>query len=147
MKDFEHNLASMWNKCSCTVIWTFFGIAFLWDWKTDLFQSCGHCWVFQIFFISSYPFTNNFRRLCIVFYWNNVVLCRQGDMNVNSNCVSFIDLGNFLKCFSLLLIMKKLCTTQNLCKDLKNMIYKYKTFSRMFAIYMYVYIHIYTNNC
>ena len=31
------------------VVWTFFGIAFLWDWiKTDHFQSYGHCWVFQI---------------------------------------------------------------------------------------------------
>ena len=30
-------------------IWAFFGIAFLWDaMKTDLFQSCGHRWVFQI---------------------------------------------------------------------------------------------------
>ena len=38
----------MWNEHSCTVVWTFFGIALLWDWmKTDLFQSCGHCWVFQ----------------------------------------------------------------------------------------------------
>ena len=40
---------SMWIECNCAVLWTFFGIAFLWDWmKTDLFQSCGHCWVFQI---------------------------------------------------------------------------------------------------
>ena len=47
--DFEHNLASLWNECNYVVIWTFFGIAFLWDWmKTDLFQSCGHCSVFQI---------------------------------------------------------------------------------------------------
>ena len=33
LKDFEHNLAGMWNECNCTVIWTFFGIAFLWDWN------------------------------------------------------------------------------------------------------------------
>ena len=32
LKDFENNLASMWNKCNCMVVWTFFGIAFLWDW-------------------------------------------------------------------------------------------------------------------
>ena len=31
------------------IVWTFFGIAILWNWsETDLFQSCGHCWVFQI---------------------------------------------------------------------------------------------------
>ena len=30
-------------------VWAFFRIAFLWDgMKTDLFQSCGHCWAFQI---------------------------------------------------------------------------------------------------
>ena len=45
----EQYLASMWNECNCVVVWTFFGIVFLWDWnKTDLYQSCGHCWVFQI---------------------------------------------------------------------------------------------------
>ena len=32
-----------------SVVWAFFGIAFLWKWnETDLFQSYGHCWVFQI---------------------------------------------------------------------------------------------------
>ena len=52
LKDFEHNLAGMWNECNCTVVWTFFCIVFLWDWNenwsTDLFQSCGRCWVFKI---------------------------------------------------------------------------------------------------
>ena len=33
LKDFEHNLASMWNECNCIGIWTLFGIAFLWDWN------------------------------------------------------------------------------------------------------------------
>ena len=28
-KDFAYHLVSIWNKCSCTVIWTFFGIALL----------------------------------------------------------------------------------------------------------------------
>ena len=41
--------ASMWDEWNSEVVWTLFGIAFLWDWnETDLFQSCGHCWVFQI---------------------------------------------------------------------------------------------------
>ena len=31
LKDFEDYLASMWNKHSCVVVWTFFGIALLWD--------------------------------------------------------------------------------------------------------------------
>ena len=43
LKDFEHNLAGMWNGCNYMVVWTFFGIRM----KTDLFQSCGQCRVFQ----------------------------------------------------------------------------------------------------
>ena len=35
LKDFEHNLVSMWNECNCVVVWTFFGIAFLWDWNEN----------------------------------------------------------------------------------------------------------------
>ena len=31
LKDFECYLASMWNECNCVVVWTFFGIALLWD--------------------------------------------------------------------------------------------------------------------
>ena len=30
LKDFEDNLATMWNECNCTVDWTFFGIALVW---------------------------------------------------------------------------------------------------------------------
>ena len=33
LKDFEHILASMWDECNCTVLWTFFSIALLWDWN------------------------------------------------------------------------------------------------------------------
>ena len=35
LKDFEHYLVSMWNECGCAVVWTFFGIAFLWDWNDN----------------------------------------------------------------------------------------------------------------
>ena len=49
LKDCEHYLASMWNECNCVVVWTFFGIALLWDWNENWpFPACGHCWVFQI---------------------------------------------------------------------------------------------------
>ena len=49
LKDFEHYLASMWNKHNCMAVWQFFGIALPWTgMKTDHFQSCGYSWVFQI---------------------------------------------------------------------------------------------------
>jgi len=35
LENFEHYFASMWDECSCAVIWTFFGIAFLWDWNEN----------------------------------------------------------------------------------------------------------------
>ena len=28
-----HYFASVWDECNCPVVWTFFGIAFLWDWN------------------------------------------------------------------------------------------------------------------
>ena len=49
LKDFEHNLTSMWNEYNRMVVWTFLALPFFGiGMKTDLFQSCGHCWVFQI---------------------------------------------------------------------------------------------------
>ena len=42
LENFEYYFTSMWDKHSLAL--PFFGIGM----KTDLFQSCGHCWVFQI---------------------------------------------------------------------------------------------------
>ena len=44
------HFTSIWNEYNCVVVehslaLSFFGIGI----KTDLFQSCGHCWVFQIY--------------------------------------------------------------------------------------------------
>ena len=35
LENFEHYFASMWDECNCAVVWTFFGIAFLWDWNEN----------------------------------------------------------------------------------------------------------------
>ena len=35
LENFEHYFASMWNECSCAIVWTFFGIALLWDWNEN----------------------------------------------------------------------------------------------------------------
>ena len=53
LKDFEHNFTSMQNECNCMIVWTFIGIAFLWDWNENwpfrslwpllsFFQICWH---------------------------------------------------------------------------------------------------------
>ena len=68
LENFEHYFASVWDECSCAVVWTFFGIAFLRiGMKTDHFQSCDHCWVFQIFWhIECSTFTASSFRI-----WNS----------------------------------------------------------------------------
>ena len=35
LENFEHYFASMWDECSCVVVWAFFGTAFLWDWNEN----------------------------------------------------------------------------------------------------------------
>ena len=35
LENFEHYFASVWEECNCVVVWTFFGIAFLWDWNEN----------------------------------------------------------------------------------------------------------------
>ena len=61
-------LLAVRDECNCVVVWAFFGIAFFWDWnETDLFQSCGHCWVFQIcWHIECSTFTASSSRI-----WNS----------------------------------------------------------------------------
>ena len=35
LENFEHYFTSVWDECNCVVVWTFFGIAFLWDWNKN----------------------------------------------------------------------------------------------------------------
>ena len=35
LETFEHYFANVWDECSCTVLWAFFGIAFLWNWNEN----------------------------------------------------------------------------------------------------------------
>ena len=35
LENFEQYFASMWDECSCVVVWVFFGIAFLWGWNEN----------------------------------------------------------------------------------------------------------------
>ena len=59
--------ASMWDECNCVVVGTFFGT---WDgMKTELFQSCGHCCIFQIcWHVECSTFTASSFRI-----WNNSI--------------------------------------------------------------------------
>ena len=35
LENFEHYFANVWDEYSCAVLWTFFGITFLWDWNEN----------------------------------------------------------------------------------------------------------------
>ena len=35
LENFAHNFISVWDECSCVVVWAFFGIAFLWKWNEN----------------------------------------------------------------------------------------------------------------
>ena len=35
LENFEHYFTSMWDECNCAAFWTFFGIAFLWNWNEN----------------------------------------------------------------------------------------------------------------
>ena len=48
LENFEHYFSSTWDECNCVVVWTFFGIAFLWDW--------GENWPFPVLWpLLSFP--------------------------------------------------------------------------------------------
>ena len=35
LENFENYFASVWDECNCVVVWTVFGIAFLWNWNEN----------------------------------------------------------------------------------------------------------------
>ena len=43
LENFEHYFTSMWDECNCAVVWTFFGIAFLWH--------CYENWPFPVMWL------------------------------------------------------------------------------------------------
>ena len=62
LENFEHYSASMWDECNCVLVWMIFDI------KTGIFQSCGHCWVFQFcWHIECSTFTASSFKI-----WNNL---------------------------------------------------------------------------
>ena len=75
LENLEHYFASVLDECNCAVVWTlalpFFGLGM----KTDLFQSCGHCWVFQIcWLIECSTFTASSIRIFVCLFVFNINL-------------------------------------------------------------------------
>ena len=39
LENFDHYFTGVWDECNCVVVvWTFFGIALLWDWNENTFS-------------------------------------------------------------------------------------------------------------
>ena len=68
LENFEHYFTRVWDECNCVVVWALFAILFLRDLNEHWpFQSCGHCWVFQIcYHIECSTFTVSSLRI-----WNS----------------------------------------------------------------------------
>ena len=50
LENFEHYFASVRDECNCAEVWTFFGIAFLWD--------CNENWLFPVLWpLLSFPYS------------------------------------------------------------------------------------------
>ena len=71
LENFEHYFASVWDECNCVVVWTFFGIAFLWDWNENwpfpvLWPrlSFQNCWQ-----IECSTFTARYPHSCPFYVW------------------------------------------------------------------------------
>ena len=98
-KDFEHNLASMWNECNYVVIWTFFVIAFLWDWNENwlvpvLWRKLSHStWLAQKFSIGgnlNHALVHLGHAALSVQFWLCNVLSSSDFMQAESECHSFL---------------------------------------------------------
>ena len=57
LKNFEHYFARVWDECNCVTVWTFYGIAFLWDWNEN--------WHFSVLWpLPSFPNLLAYRAQC-----------------------------------------------------------------------------------
>ena len=126
LENFERYFDSMWDECNWAVLWTSFELFFGTGMKTDLFQSCGHCWVFQICWrIECSTFTASSFRI-----WNSSagIPSPPSSPRTNGNLV------NSLRWISMFLWAKvSVCTHIHACKYVSawTHIYKYVIFKTL----------------
>ena len=58
LENFEHYFASVWDECNCAVVWTFSGIALLWDGNEN--------WPFPVWSLLTFAF--------LKVYWKNLFI-------------------------------------------------------------------------
>ena len=68
LENFEHYFTSLWDECNCVVVWTFFGITFLWDWNGN--------WPFPVLWpLLRFP---NLLTYWVQHFHSIIVLCKWG---------------------------------------------------------------------
>ena len=90
LENFEHYFTSVWDECNRVVVWTFFGIGM----KTDLFQSCGHCWIFQICWYTE----------CSTFTASSFWICNRRGKGGSRQMMMSSKFCDFLVCWSQILM-------------------------------------------
>ena len=77
LENFEHYIASMWDECNCVVVWAFFAIAFLWDWKWK--QSFSSLWPLLSFPNLLACWVQHFNSINSVQNWSTIRWLRNRD--------------------------------------------------------------------
>ena len=92
LENFEHYFASMWDECNRTVVWAFFGIAFLWDWNEN--------WPFPVPDLSVLSFPN------LLAYWVkhfHSIIFRVWNSSTGIPSILWTEKGSFIiQCFQVL---------------------------------------------
>jgi len=85
LENFEHYFTRVWYECNCVVVWAFFGIAFLWDWKEN--------WLFPVLWpLLSFP---NLLAYW-VHYFHSIIFQDLKELNWNSiTSTSFVHTDAF----------------------------------------------------
>ena len=68
LEDFVHYFASLWDECSCVVVWIFYGMALLWVWNEKLTFST------PVFTAESSKFAGILSASTFTFFWPRAVI-------------------------------------------------------------------------
>ena len=72
LENIEHYFASVWDECSCVIIWAFLGIAFLWDWNESWYFPV--LWPFWLFQIHNAKECSNYHTIALISHASKVML-------------------------------------------------------------------------
>ena len=94
LENFEHYFANVWGECNGAVVWTFFGIAFLWDWNENWhfpvpwpllsFPNLLACWM-QHFHSIIFQFSSVQSLSCVQLFVTPWAAARQASLSITNS--------------------------------------------------------------